>query len=84
MAEVLTWPLENCGLSLATCPTVIPNSLTLHGTASAIFVIVTLFVCACAPARPPRVAAVRAAAGLPQALTWLGEFTRPAAAVTRR
>jgi hypothetical protein len=48
--------------------------------APAMVAIVTLFVCACAPL-PPRVAAVPATPVLPQALTWLGEFTRPAAAV---
>ena len=61
--------------------TVIPDKLTLHGTANATLVIVTLLVCACAPARTPRVAAVPPGPGLPLLLTWLGEFTRPAAAV---
>ncbi len=54
--------------------------MTLHGTATAIVVIVTLFVCACAPPRT-RVPAVPAEPGRPLSLTWLGEFTRPAAAV---
>ena len=61
--------------------TVIPNKLTLHGTAPAICVIVTVFVCACAPSRMPRVPAAAAEPGRPLLLTWLGEFTRPAAAV---
>ncbi|MDO8681021.1 MAG: esterase-like activity of phytase family protein [Acidobacteriota bacterium] len=61
--------------------TVILNNVILPRTGSAICLLVTLGLGACAPARPPSVVPSAPGPTLPLALTWLGEFTRPSASV---